>query len=202
MLPVESRPIRLWGRVEPQPFHPQFGLRGALPALRPRPAPLSSPLPLSPGSQGSGKPGCCPFGPATLQTWAGLCFAARSLPSPLARCEAVTWMLNSQLRVIFLYDPLLGQSFPTAAAGSGLSLGPRRPHAGRERSGSGEGKWVCARRRVSGSNSTWLPSARASSARGCSLPVHASFLIIIKKSFIFGVRVLEEEGARLAAPNP
>ena len=122
------------------------------------------PCSLSPGYPGRGRPQSCLSGPVTLQTWAGLRFAARSLPPPLSGCGAVTWRLSSQLRVIFLCYLLLRQSFPSAAAGSGLSLRPRASARG-ERARpwrGGEGKWVCARRRVSGSNSTWLPSARAS----------------------------------------
>lgn len=85
---------------------------------------LPFPGPLFPGRPGSWRLGRCPSGPATLQTWARFRVAVRSLPSPLARCGAVTWRLSSQLRVIFLCCPLLGQSFPSAAAGSGLLLRP------------------------------------------------------------------------------
>lgn len=81
----------------------------------------------------------------------------------------------------------------------GFHVGPGRRHAGSERGGGGEGKWVCARRRVSGSNSTWLPSARASLAPGCSLPEYYSFFFLMV--FHFGVRA-GEEGARLAPPIP
>lgn len=57
--------------------------------------------------------------------------------------------------------------FPERSRGL-WAFGPRRPHTRRELRGGGEGKWVCARRRVSGSNSTWLPSARASPAPAAS----------------------------------
>lgn len=153
-------------------------LRFRVPALalgaRSRPLSLGlrrrpRPNPLSPGGFCSLRPRSWPSGPATLQTWAGFRSPARSLPSPLARCRALTWRLSSQLRVIFSFLAFLGQSFQSAAAGSGLALQPSA-------SAGWEGKWVCAWRRVSGTHSTWLPSARASLALGCSVLEHSCSL--------------------------
>lgn len=123
VLLVEHRPNRLSGRSVPWPPGSALGAPSRLsgPGLHL----LPRPCPLSPGRLGSRRPQRCPSGPATFQTWAGLHFAARSLLPPLARCVAVTWRLSSQLRVIFLCYSLLGQSFSSAAAGSGLSLRPR-----------------------------------------------------------------------------
>lgn len=125
------------------------------------------PNPLSPGSFCSLWPRGWPSGPPTLQTWARFRSPACSLPPPLARCPALTWRLSSQLRVIFFsFLAFLRQSFPNAAAGSGLALR-------RWASAGGEGKWVCAWRRVSGTHSTWFPSARDSPALGCSVLEHS-----------------------------
>lgn len=129
VLLVASRPNRLTRRSVP----------GSALGAPSRPSGLGLhrlPRPLSPGRLGSRRPQRCPSGPATLQTWAGHRFAGRSLLPPFARCVAVTWRLSSQLRVIFLCYPLLGQSFPSAAAGSWLSLRP-----------TASARWEQARRR-------------------------------------------------------
>lgn len=118
-----SRPNLLSGRSVPRP--PCSALGAPSSPSSPGLHRLLRPFPLSPGCLGSRRPQRCPPGPATLQTWAGLRFAARSLLLPLARCVAVTWRLSSQLRVIFLCYPLFRQSFPSSATGSGLSLRPR-----------------------------------------------------------------------------
>lgn len=182
-------------------------LRSRVPdlALGARSRPLSPglrrpprPNPLSPGGFCSLRPRSWPSGPATLQTWAGFRSRARSLPPPLTRCLALTWKLSSQLRVIFSFLAFLGQSFPNAAAGSGLAL---RPSA----SAGGEGKWVCAWRRVSGTHSTWFPSARASPALGCSVLEHScppppnNFFILESVSVCVEGGV--EQGASLAPPH-
>nr|XP_036852533.1 uncharacterized protein LOC108400999 [Manis javanica] len=70
---------------------PKLGLGGASPALQPGPPSLSCRFSLPAGRRVSRRPWRCPSGPATLQTWAGLRFAAHSLPPSLARCRAVTW---------------------------------------------------------------------------------------------------------------
>lgn len=68
---------------------PQLGLGGALPASA-----CTASLVLVPSlhaAKAPGGPGAALLGPATLlQTWARLRFAARSLPPPLHRGEAVT----------------------------------------------------------------------------------------------------------------